>query len=155
MALQLLLKYGKINKTYCVCLAQKVRLLNSKVPDKPQWKEINPKDLPPVPELTDAMINHIERMSLVEFNNKAGVERLRSAIEYANQLHVVNTEGVEPMYTVLEDRELLLREDGVTEGGDKASILQNAVKVEEDYFVAPPGNIPLKQKNKQFQEEDA
>jgi len=31
----------------------------------------------------------------------------------------------------------------VTEGDCKEEILRNASKVEEDYFVAPPGNIPL------------
>ena len=50
------------------------------------------------------MINHLERMSLVEFNNQAGIERLSRAIESANQLHMVNTDGVEPMDSVLEDR---------------------------------------------------
>ncbi|XP_045166437.2 glutamyl-tRNA(Gln) amidotransferase subunit C, mitochondrial-like [Mercenaria mercenaria] len=155
MALHMILRGLKVKRTYCVHVAQRVCLLSSKIPDKPQWKEINPKDLPPVPEITDEMINHLERLSLVEFNNKAGVERLRSAIEYANQLYMVDTEGVEPMYSVLEDRELLLREDVVTEGDCKNSILQNAVKVDEDYFVAPPGNIPLNQEEtKTFQKND-
>lgn len=153
MALRVILKRVKINRTYCVCMAERARLFSSKIPDKPQWKEINPKDLPSVPELSVEMINHIERLSLVEFNNRAGVERLVSAIEYANQLHVVDTDGVEPMYSVLEDRELRLREDWVTEGGCKAGVLQNAVKVDEDYFVAPPGNIPLTQKQT-FQDDD-
>ena len=37
-------------------------------------------------------------------------------------------------------RELYLRGDEVTEGKCRPEILQNAVKTEEDYFVAPPGN---------------
>lgn len=36
-----------------------------------------------------------------------------------------------------------LREDTITEGYIKADILSNAVKIEEDYLVAPPGNIPI------------
>ena len=48
------------------------------------------------------------------------------------------------MYTLLEDETLRLREDIVTEGDCREEILANAAKVEEDYFVAPPGNIPLK-----------
>lgn len=145
MTLCLLLRTFRINKTYCVCVAQRAQYISSKIPEKPQWIEVNPKDLPEVPELTDEMVNHLERLSLVDFNNKAGVERLRSAIGYANQINVIDTEGVEPLYSVLEGRELLLRDDVVNEGGCKKNILQNAVKLDEDYFVAPPGNIPLNQ----------
>ena len=36
-------------------------------------------------------------------------------------------------------RELYLRNDEVTEGNCRPEILQNAVKTEEDYFVAAPG----------------
>lgn len=54
------------------------------------------------------MIDHLERLSLVEFNNKAGVERLHNAIKFANQLYMVNTDGVEPLDNVLEDRQVLL-----------------------------------------------
>lgn len=145
MALNIAFKVLRLNRLCSVNFGQRVCCLNSKIPIEPQWKEINPKNLPPVPDLTDEMINHLERLSLVEVNNKAGVDRLRSAIEYANQLYMVNTDDVEPMYSVLEDRELVLRDDVVTEGGCKKSILQNAVKRDEDYFVAPPGNIPLSQ----------
>ncbi|KAH3892775.1 hypothetical protein DPMN_016903 [Dreissena polymorpha] len=117
-----------------------------KLPDKPEWIEIDPKALPPETVLDDSTIQLIERLSLVDFNNKEGVERLKSAIKYADQLCVVNTEGLEPMYSVQEHEELFLDEDVVREGNCKQEILRNAVKVEEDYFVTPPGNIPLKQK---------
>ena len=56
------------------------------------------------------------------------------------------------MYTVLEDQPLVLRsskdpETGTkNEGGnvERTVILANAARTEEDYFVAPPGNVPLK-----------
>ena len=57
-----------------------------------------------VPPLDKEMVDHLERLSLVMFNNKAGVERLHSAIKFANQLYTVNTDGVEPLDNVLEDR---------------------------------------------------
>lgn len=31
----------------------------------------------------------------------------------------------------------------MSEGGHKEAVLRNASLTEEDYFVAPPGNIPL------------
>lgn len=50
---------------------------------------------------------------------------------------------MEPLYTVLEDQDLYLREDIVNDGNCQDEILSNAKITEEDYFVAPPGNIPL------------
>ena len=64
----------------------------------------NPLHFKQVPPLDKEMIEHLERLSLVMFNNKAGVERLQSAIRFANQLYMVDTEGVEPLDNVLEDR---------------------------------------------------
>ena len=50
------------------------------------------------------MIDHLERLALVDFNNEEGIRRLTEAISIADKLQSVNTEGVEPMDTVLEDR---------------------------------------------------
>lgn len=49
------------------------------------------------------------------------------------------------MYTVLEEENLYLREDKATQRNTQEDILSNAALTEETYFVAPPGNIPLKQ----------
>jgi len=40
----------------------------------------------------------------VEFGNKQGIERLETAIRFADTLLHVNTSDVEPMTSVLEDR---------------------------------------------------
>lgn len=40
-------------------------------------------------------------------------------------------------------RNLNLREDKITQGNCQKDILKNATLTEDDYFVAPPGNIPL------------
>ena len=48
------------------------------------------------------------------------------------------------MYTVLENESLQLRLDKAdNDNPTREDILSNAVLVEEDYFVAPPGNIPI------------
>ena len=47
-------------------------------------------------------------MSLVDFANVEGIRRLEEAIEFAQPIKEVNTEGVEPMYTVLDDATLFL-----------------------------------------------
>ena len=48
------------------------------------------------------------------------------------------------MYTVLENESLPLRPDEIGKNlPSREEILSTAVLTEEDYFVAPPGNIPL------------
>lgn len=51
-------------------------------------------------------------------------------------------------------RPLKVREDIVNEGNCKKEILQNATLLEEDYFVAPPGNIPLEAREDLLFEKD-
>ncbi|XP_032084858.1 glutamyl-tRNA(Gln) amidotransferase subunit C, mitochondrial isoform X1 [Thamnophis elegans] len=94
-------------------------------------------------KITLELLDHLERLALVEFRNWEGVRRLESAVEFAEQLQVVNTDGVEPMESVLEDRHLYLREDNILEGKCAEELLKKAAKTVEGYFIAPPGNIPL------------
>ncbi|KAM8992847.1 glutamyl-tRNA(Gln) amidotransferase subunit C, mitochondrial [Ara ararauna] len=94
-------------------------------------------------KVTVDVLGHLEHLALVDFRDSEGVERLQKAIQFADQLHEVNTDGVEPMDSVLEDRCLYLREDDVTEGNCTKELLKNAREKVEEYFVAPPGNIPL------------
>eukprot|EP00076_Gallus_gallus_P007738 XP_004934449.1 glutamyl-tRNA(Gln) amidotransferase subunit C, mitochondrial isoform X1 [Gallus gallus] len=100
--------------------------------------------------VTVEVLDHLERLALVDFRDAEGVERLREAVRFAERLREVNTEGIEPLDSVLEDRApavvprcLYLREDDVTEGNCTAELLKNAREKVEEYFVAPPGNIPL------------
>ena len=67
---------------------------------------------------------------------------------------MVDTEGVDPMTSIQENRTLTLRDDAITCGGDQSlrQVLSNAKNVYEDFFVAPPGNIPLDSKD--FQKTD-
>ncbi|XP_026996800.2 glutamyl-tRNA(Gln) amidotransferase subunit C, mitochondrial-like, partial [Tachysurus fulvidraco] len=89
------------------------------------------------------LVDKLERLALVDFGSQEGVECLEKSICFADQIHVVGTDGVEPMDSVLEDRALYLREDTVTEGNCTEELLRRSRITEEEYFVAPPGNIPL------------
>uniref|UniRef100_H0WNL6 Glutamyl-tRNA(Gln) amidotransferase subunit C, mitochondrial n=2 Tax=Otolemur garnettii TaxID=30611 RepID=H0WNL6_OTOGA len=93
--------------------------------------------------ITAEMIEHLERLALVDFGSREAVARLEKAIAFSNRLHAVHTDGVEPMESVLEDRCLYLRSDDVVEGNCAEELLQNSHRIVEEYFVAPPGNIPL------------
>jgi aspartyl-tRNA(Asn)/glutamyl-tRNA(Gln) amidotransferase subunit C len=85
----------------------------------------------------------LEKLSLVDFGNQAGVQRLQEAVRFAEQLLAVDTSDVKPMVTPLEDIHLYLREDKVDEGNCKDVLLGLASKTLDDYFIAPPGNIAL------------
>ncbi|XP_030439282.1 glutamyl-tRNA(Gln) amidotransferase subunit C, mitochondrial isoform X1 [Gopherus evgoodei] len=113
-----------------------------RVYQNPTWQHVEQRPLPEK-KVTVEVLDHLERLALVDFRNWEGVQRLEKAIQFADQLHAVNTEGVEPMDSVLEDRCLYLREDNITEGNCTEELLQNARETVEEYFVAPPGNIPL------------
>ncbi|OPJ74743.1 glutamyl-tRNA(Gln) amidotransferase subunit C, mitochondrial isoform X1 [Patagioenas fasciata] len=119
-----------------------VRALRSAVPPRPAWQHGEPRP-GPQQQVTAEVLGQLEHLALVDFRDAEGVERLQKAIRFADQLREVNTDGVEPMDSVLEDRCLYLREDDVTEGNCTEELLKNAREKVEEYFVAPPGNIPL------------
>ncbi|XP_042579563.1 glutamyl-tRNA(Gln) amidotransferase subunit C, mitochondrial [Cyprinus carpio] len=116
---------------------------NSKVPQAPTWEPIAENQLASPTRVSPDLVDKLERLALVDFGSKEGVDCLEKAIRFTDQLHVINTDGVEPMDSVLEDRELYLRDDLVTEGECAEELLQLAKHTVEEYFVAPPGNIPL------------
>ncbi|XP_057599794.1 glutamyl-tRNA(Gln) amidotransferase subunit C, mitochondrial isoform X1 [Hippopotamus amphibius kiboko] len=89
--------------------------------------------------VTAELIEHLERLALVDFGSQEAVARLEKAIAFADRLRAVDTDGVEPMESVLEDRCLYLRADTVVEGNCAEELLQNSHRVVEEYFVAPPG----------------
>uniref|UniRef100_A0A8C2VIH6 Glutamyl-tRNA(Gln) amidotransferase subunit C, mitochondrial n=1 Tax=Chinchilla lanigera TaxID=34839 RepID=A0A8C2VIH6_CHILA len=93
--------------------------------------------------ITVEVIEHLERLALVDFGSREAVARLEKAVAFADRLREVDTDGVEPMESVLEDRCLYLRSDNVAEGNCAEELLQNSHRVMEEYFVAPPGNISL------------
>ncbi|XP_047470528.1 glutamyl-tRNA(Gln) amidotransferase subunit C, mitochondrial-like [Penaeus chinensis] len=108
------------------------------------------KELPPETKVDLKLVQLLEKLSLVDFANKEGVARLEAAIDLADKLSVVDTDGVEPMITVLEDRSLPLADDEVTTGDMSEELLGCAVKTLEDYFVTPPGNIDFAQDEKYY-----
>lgn len=93
--------------------------------------------------ITGEVIEHLERLALVDFGSQEAVARLEKAVAFADRLRAVDTDGVQPMDSVLEDRCLYLRSDNVVEGNCAEELLQNSHRVMEEYFVAPPGNISL------------
>ena len=90
-----------------------------------------------------ATIEHLERISLVDFANVRGIERLEEAIDLAQAVVEVDTRGVEPLYSILEEETLNLRQDVPEPPNNRRELLKMASVTEEEYFVAPQGNVPL------------
>ncbi|PAV56416.1 hypothetical protein WR25_18118 [Diploscapter pachys] len=113
------------------------------VPDEPITRAVNDPELDKVPEFSSSLLTHLERLSLVRFSDEQAVASLRESIRIANRLKLVHVEGVEPMHTVWEDQECRLHEDSPEEPLSVEQTLGNAALVQDEYFVTPPGNIPL------------
>jgi len=64
------------------------------------------------------------------------VQELNGILTWIEQLEEVDTDGVEPMTSVVHQG-LPMREDVVTEGGDPAKVLANAPKTAKGFFVVP------------------
>lgn len=77
--------------------------LKNLVPEKPFQSRIDPAKLPPKTRIDAETIALLERLSLVDCANKKGIDTLEAAIEFADQIQQVDTTGVEPLVTVLED----------------------------------------------------
>jgi len=63
-------------------------------------------------------------------------QELSGIMAWIEQLDEVDTEGVAPMAST-EAVTLPMREDVVTDGGDRAAILANAPRTERGFFVVP------------------
>lgn len=63
-------------------------------------------------------------------------QELNGILQWIEQLAEVDTDGVEPMTSVVAAG-LPLREDKVADGGDPARVLANAPKADRNFFVVP------------------
>uniref|UniRef100_A0A182TX83 Glutamyl-tRNA(Gln) amidotransferase subunit C, mitochondrial n=1 Tax=Anopheles melas TaxID=34690 RepID=A0A182TX83_9DIPT len=95
--------------------------------------------------ISQQTVRLLERLSLVDLDSQEALGTLQDSIEFASRILPIATDGVEPLYSVLEREKLALRPDTVDDGDRQTEVLQNATITEEEYFVAPPGNIPLEQ----------
>ncbi|CAG9863288.1 unnamed protein product [Phyllotreta striolata] len=111
--------------------------------------KIDPSKFPPKTKIDVNTIALLEKLTLVDLKGKAAIETLEVKLEFADQILQVPTDNVEPLVSLLEDHPCRIREDIVTEGNCRDEVLSCATLTEEEYFVAPPGNIPLDDKNDQ------
>ena len=107
------------------------------VPEFSIWRPSSILKKSDTPLITDKQIKIVETQSLLQFKtDEYCLNTLQEAVVFAQELDDVNTDNVEPLYTVLENVPLYLRDDS-PEPFCQESILKNAEKVYEDYFVVP------------------
>ena len=56
------------------------------------------------PQVPAGLVDRLERLALVDFRSAEGLRCLQRAVRFADQLQAVDTQGVEPMDSVLEHR---------------------------------------------------
>jgi aspartyl-tRNA(Asn)/glutamyl-tRNA(Gln) amidotransferase subunit C len=63
-------------------------------------------------------------------------KELSGILQWIEQLGEVDTDGVEPMTSVVETK-LAMRDDVVTDGGDSSRVLSNAPRSADGFFIVP------------------
>jgi len=86
-----------------------------------------------------ATVRHIAKLARLNISDAEAPQletELSSIMAWVEQLDEVDTEGVEPMTSVVETV-MKMREDVVTDGGIADEIVQNAPLSDGPYFVVP------------------
>lgn len=90
--------------------------------------------------VTKETLRKLEKLSMLTFrNDDEYINFFENNLKFVGKLMEVDTAGVDPMYTPLEDEELCLRDDDdvAPEPQMVDGILGNAVVEFEGYFVVP------------------
>jgi aspartyl-tRNA(Asn)/glutamyl-tRNA(Gln) amidotransferase subunit C len=86
-----------------------------------------------------ATVRHIARLARIAVSDseaEALVPELNNILGWVEQLGEVDTDGVEPLATVI-DLKLRLRDDAVTDGNIRDAVLANAPEAQHGFFAVP------------------
>ncbi|HEU4705415.1 MAG TPA: Asp-tRNA(Asn)/Glu-tRNA(Gln) amidotransferase subunit GatC [Sphingomicrobium sp.] len=89
--------------------------------------------------VTPEQVRHIARLARIAMSDEeiAALEpELNNILGWVEQLGEVDTQGVEPLTAVI-DQKLRLRDDVVTDGDCRDSVLANAPAAEHGFFAVP------------------
>ncbi len=81
-------------------------------------------------------IAKLARIGMTDTEIEALVPELNNILGWVEQLGEVDTDGVEPLATVI-DLKLRLRDDAVTEGDIRDAVLANAPEAQHGFFAVP------------------
>jgi aspartyl-tRNA(Asn)/glutamyl-tRNA(Gln) amidotransferase subunit C len=89
--------------------------------------------------VTNEQVRHIARLARIAMSDEE-IERLapelNNILGWVEQLGEVNTDGIEPLATVI-DQKLRLRHDAVTDGDIRDDVLANAPEAQHGFFAVP------------------
>ena len=89
--------------------------------------------------VTNEQVRHIARLARIAMSDEELdrlVPELNNILGWVEQLGEVNTDGVEPLATVI-DQKLRLRDDVVNDGNIRDEILANAPEAQHGFFAVP------------------
>jgi aspartyl-tRNA(Asn)/glutamyl-tRNA(Gln) amidotransferase subunit C len=89
--------------------------------------------------VTPEQVRHIARLARIAMSDEeiaALAPELNNILGWVEQLSEVNTDGVEPLTAVI-DQKLRLRADVVNDGDCRAAVLDNAPAAEHGFFAVP------------------
>ena len=81
-------------------------------------------------------IAKLARIAMSDEELERLVPELNAIIGWVEQLAEVNTDGVEPLTAVIEQK-LRLRDDAVTDGNIRDQVLANAPEAQHGFFAVP------------------
>lgn len=90
-------------------------------------------------KVDEATVRHIAKLARIRISDadaKTLEGELTGILEWVEQLDEVDTDGVEPMTSVVAV-EMKKRQDEVTDGGRTEDVLKNAPERSGDFFVVP------------------
>ena len=94
---------------------------------------------PPIMSVSNEQVRHIARLARIAMSDEE-IERLvpelNNILGWVEHLGEVDTDGVEPLATVI-DQKLRLREDAVTDGDCRDEVLANAPDAQHGFFAVP------------------
>jgi aspartyl-tRNA(Asn)/glutamyl-tRNA(Gln) amidotransferase subunit C len=93
----------------------------------------------PIMSVTNEQVRHIARLARIAMSDEE-LERLlpelNNILGWVEQLGEVDTDGVEPLTAVI-DQKLRLRHDVVNDGGIRDEVLANAPEAQHGFFAVP------------------
>lgn len=89
-----------------------------------------------IDKATVAKIARLSRIKIEDDKQDAMASELNNILGWIAQLNEVNTDGIEPMASVV-DTKLKWRADQVTDGNKRDAVLKNAPKADYGFFAVP------------------
>jgi aspartyl-tRNA(Asn)/glutamyl-tRNA(Gln) amidotransferase subunit C len=89
--------------------------------------------------VTNEQVRHIARLARIAMSDEELerlVPELNNILGWVEQLGEVNTNGIEPLTAVIDQKQRL-RDDLVTEGNIREELLANAPEAQHGFFAVP------------------